>query len=969
MGFELRQFPNLNSRFIYHDERKFELWSPNSTQTPFYPGRRSSTFLPSDPIPSPQRRYDGHAGKHDCLYVPQYARKDTMHWPFMRRIPAVGPEDPRLPMFAPFTDQWETRGVGGGLRLAFVNRLSTINGELENQMLVLRPQLSPLSGTWDSRPKFPMEVHIRALLNLRVWEAAVDQGVAVQRGLREKEAWIEYLTIRFHQRASGLDLPQLLRLEMQPAKEEFMGVWVNGCSEETVLRFMAAQIPCFIIHESQGGWEPVPPNTCIGFLTGTDISVLLSDLSPYQHIARQQGLLDNLVKVEDGRGERVQHSATTERKSSSRFLVHLPPRVLPALPPRPSAQAAPPPPAGPSAAPALSLDSSVPSSSMGENVIPSAPSAATNKYAAPELVTHIVAKDRVPWIVPPTVVMGADRGTWEKYLLTDLDGVRTWVYQGKNKSVSAKNVWYDRNRRRQLHFGSFTPPAGIVDWQRFGSYVPRFPFVHPGNGHISIPQKASHWMYPTMAPTAAERGSEPQEPHPNQLPRLHDVRGQQRIWRDKNGRELQPPSDGEDDEEAGMDVDEPTAAETPSNVLTPRGLADDLTSIMFMTLAEDRFLAHRVNPVAVMRAQGMIWVRFTSAQEGERARGILATLDYGIEISYMPDSEFDDAAQYTTDVWTESMIQEEVDNAPPPSANPSSQTITSSSTAATTVDPPASLSVALSTPNVSAPPATPAISQVNAAEAVVPAPHASPSNEGAATTTPAGVIAPPETEERREHLSGEPSSAKGKGKAPVRQEKPASKGENSMTEEMGRINLQNLPIPTGPRAWQESRESVVAGKQKVSALNLPKPSRPTLEARLRDPPKPPVLASRIGGTSTYRTPSPELRDAQSLIPFPLRISDPPIAGPSQRRQHHLPPTDDRPPAKRTRLNEPPDAPEWTPPPDKPTGGTGVKKKARRGKHSGKLVKQYEQWLAEREEASQVETVEAEEQIRRWRSQL
>ncbi|KAJ7164861.1 hypothetical protein C8R43DRAFT_1122740 [Mycena crocata] len=85
MSFDLRQLPRISSRILKVDGHTLELWSPNSKQLPYLPGVCQDDFLPTIPSALQARRYDGHAGKHDGMVVPQYYRDIASHWPFMRR--------------------------------------------------------------------------------------------------------------------------------------------------------------------------------------------------------------------------------------------------------------------------------------------------------------------------------------------------------------------------------------------------------------------------------------------------------------------------------------------------------------------------------------------------------------------------------------------------------------------------------------------------------------------------------------------------------------------------------------------------------------------------------------------------------------------------------------------------------------------------------------------------------------------
>ncbi|KAJ7840444.1 hypothetical protein B0H13DRAFT_2366243 [Mycena leptocephala] len=120
--FDLLQLPRVSSRFIRIGTRLFELWYPNSSQIPYLPGLRAKSFRPSLLTERRERRYDGHSGNHDHLYVPQYAMAEAAHWPMMRRWELVENGDLRSEIYRPLTRQWEREGLSGRLRDPFVDR-------------------------------------------------------------------------------------------------------------------------------------------------------------------------------------------------------------------------------------------------------------------------------------------------------------------------------------------------------------------------------------------------------------------------------------------------------------------------------------------------------------------------------------------------------------------------------------------------------------------------------------------------------------------------------------------------------------------------------------------------------------------------------------------------------------------------------------------------------------------------------
>jgi hypothetical protein len=73
-------------------------------------------------------------------------------------------------------------------------------------------------------------------------------------------------------------------------------------------------------------------------------------------------------------------------------------------------------------------------------------------------------------------------GKWDKWELSEVNDERAWVYWGKKASVET-DCWYDQTMGLLLFFGQFIPPPRVVDWERFGSPVPPYPFFMESGNH------------------------------------------------------------------------------------------------------------------------------------------------------------------------------------------------------------------------------------------------------------------------------------------------------------------------------------------------------------------------------------------------------------------------------------------------------------------------------------------------------
>jgi hypothetical protein len=104
LSFELWALPAISRHYVRWGNRLFELWSPNSKQLPFLLGECFENGTPSIHEDPSQRRFDGHAGKFDCLYAPQYFHPERTHWAFMRRPHLVTSSDAAYDTYRPLVE-------------------------------------------------------------------------------------------------------------------------------------------------------------------------------------------------------------------------------------------------------------------------------------------------------------------------------------------------------------------------------------------------------------------------------------------------------------------------------------------------------------------------------------------------------------------------------------------------------------------------------------------------------------------------------------------------------------------------------------------------------------------------------------------------------------------------------------------------------------------------------------------------
>jgi len=85
MHFFLPSFRLKSSRVVKIDDRQWELWSPNSERSMFYPGRRSKELDLEDPAGKGLMRCDGHLGRFDPTVSPQHFDPEQPWLGFVRR--------------------------------------------------------------------------------------------------------------------------------------------------------------------------------------------------------------------------------------------------------------------------------------------------------------------------------------------------------------------------------------------------------------------------------------------------------------------------------------------------------------------------------------------------------------------------------------------------------------------------------------------------------------------------------------------------------------------------------------------------------------------------------------------------------------------------------------------------------------------------------------------------------------------
>lgn len=246
LKFVLPPCPRIQRRDVLSSNgQRFELWSPNSTQNPYYPG------LEGRPVREhaeneEHRRFDGSLGRFDPTYAPLHFDKDRPWLGFVRRSFTLGRKDnlEKQPEHMVVSMVWESAAApskfGGRLQQHFIQNIRRRQAFLQESI----DRLSSIetSNPWSDRPTYPSAKDLEGLNHIRMYGDAVDFVTSVQRGLKLQAAWIEmtnFVTANF-----GLEKELAF-----PVDDRRVGVWINGSDQANALWLLRAGVPCFVIHE------------------------------------------------------------------------------------------------------------------------------------------------------------------------------------------------------------------------------------------------------------------------------------------------------------------------------------------------------------------------------------------------------------------------------------------------------------------------------------------------------------------------------------------------------------------------------------------------------------------------------------------------------------------------------------------------------------------------------------------------
>ncbi|KAF8126406.1 hypothetical protein K438DRAFT_2001431 [Mycena galopus ATCC 62051] len=443
----LPTFSSYTARTVKQEGRTWTIWSPNSQQSPFYPGH--CVPLPGQvvlPAEVEQRQCDGHGGRWDYSLFPQ-AFSPLRPW--LGLMKRKGRHLETEHEFASPLTVWNVNA--GEINWEYIDLLITRNAGLEEAMSLRIPTAQQVQPPLHSqRPVYPKLQNLNGLKTVKTFNKAVDKLRECQRGMREKQAWVTLMSLIVE---FPLEREARFGREVKVTDNSYLGVWING-TEDRIVEWMLVQgaIPCFLIAAPPRGILVDRPRD--GFSAGTNIKTLSSPSYAYDSIAKAQNLGFTTIEANPIVAESIHHREVEKIASNLHWQLELPWAY---------------------------------------------PLFASNGH--PETVERSIRALRVPPIASNT----ASKGAWEvfaedllEYDKPDLGPVMRLRAKGKGKTNQGDNdeMWYNRAHKRKLIFSDLPPlPAGsVIRDDEFGRPVPSWPFGLRSNNDW-VGKAPSIWMY------------------------------------------------------------------------------------------------------------------------------------------------------------------------------------------------------------------------------------------------------------------------------------------------------------------------------------------------------------------------------------------------------------------------------------------------------------------------------------------
>lgn len=553
--FTLPPFSQYCGRDVLMDGRRWELWSPNSLERPFYPGVADPTWSGSLPSIQSARRYDGHLGRFDCTVSPQCYSLREPWLAFVRRPDSLTEDEAgSLAEHWPLSRHWTCSEADGGTRGCVSSQLAIGLKMRCHDLDRLMNQENNISvnepAWWTERPLWPAMSDVPNLGGEVQFDWAVDQVARIQRGIRIRVAWVALAKARLARSPS----PSLHNLRVSPivrADSRYLGVWINGAQENEGLWLLSFRVPCYIIHEYQAGVDyPTPELPVVdrradfaapSFPHGTPVAVLFTvNGNPFEEIAKKQGVgmaqsVDPGVAIQRTYAaiERVRLSSWYQGWSRTKGYV------------------------GVLGAQGGSIVNDVYDNEPGGRfhdlaqrmvvdtrpLVPPLIHAPPVEYPFKEPTLVVMDPQRMPWVKCPPITAVVQGKSWEHWW-EDVEG-NTSIMVRHSSAAEGHEIRYDRAKLRMLYF--FAPPdrcTSEITGDMFGRPAPRMKyFIRKGKNFSELgPHKPSVWMYRTMLPVKGTIGAQALPPAVMDLPLLSQT-GKER-WEIKGTGEY---ADDDDD--------------------------------------------------------------------------------------------------------------------------------------------------------------------------------------------------------------------------------------------------------------------------------------------------------------------------------------------------------------------------------------------------------------------------------------
>jgi hypothetical protein len=231
-----------------------------------------------------QRRYDGHLGRYDPTVSPQLLSERTPWRGFILRQASGFKRQSECPEFALLHQKWRSTSADEGMiETEWIDALMFRLNYLDAEMSSCSKVTDCRADLWESRPLYPSVDEIVVLRRIRAFGVAVDCIARIQRGIKDRAAWLIMAGLVL---ADEVTMDMLRSGSVPPACEDYIGTWINGSDERDAVWAMCKGMPYFVIHELMSRERDVlrAAERSSDFLLGTDVLLLQPAHNGFDHI-------------------------------------------------------------------------------------------------------------------------------------------------------------------------------------------------------------------------------------------------------------------------------------------------------------------------------------------------------------------------------------------------------------------------------------------------------------------------------------------------------------------------------------------------------------------------------------------------------------------------------------------------------------------------------------------------------------